>query len=185
MSSRADDSWTAPNSIMEWREEGTTTAKLDALVRILQYHLEADGRQPLKAHIDGCNVTPDPDHPPQAVPAIPADPEQQPDNALRAPGQDRRIFKLFSIQYLELNGQSPMAKLNLAFANILVLVDTLWSAQEDAQLKGCVWRQPQKKKVRVYWLIADKTPDVFLNNISFDKGAMLAAFVGSLVEMRA
>ncbi|KAH7919437.1 hypothetical protein BV22DRAFT_1023013 [Leucogyrophana mollusca] len=189
---------------------GTTTAKLDALVRILQYHLEADGRQPLKVHINGRNVTPDPDHPPQAVPAIPADPEQQPDNAPAPPDKIVvysvfpssnkiicDIFKLFGIQYLELNGQTPMAKRQDVInqfrdadrdgPRVLILsgIGSVWSAQEDAQLKGRVWRQPQKKKVRVYRLIADKTPDVFLNNISFDKGAMLAAFVGSSVEMRA
>jgi hypothetical protein len=38
---------------------------------------------------------------------------------------------------------------------------------------------PQKKVVHIYRLIADKTSDVFLNNISFNKAAMHEAFVGS------
>ena len=54
--------------------------------------------------------------------------------------------------------------------------DTLWSAQEDAQLIGRIWRYPQPKLVHVYRLIAGHTPDVFLNNIAFDKSVMLDHF---------
>jgi SNF2 family DNA or RNA helicase len=61
--------------------------------------------------------------------------------------------------------------------------DTLWSAQEDNQLIGRIWRHPQKKDVHVYRLIADKTPDVFLNNISFDKAAIHNAFTGASTHL--
>lgn len=56
--------------------------------------------------------------------------------------------------------------------------DTLWSAQEDGQLIGRIWRQPQPKQVHVYRLIAQGTSDVFLNNISFDKSIMHQTFMG-------
>ncbi|KAJ7802826.1 hypothetical protein B0H14DRAFT_3154817 [Mycena olivaceomarginata] len=64
------------------------------------------------------------------------------------------------------------------------LQDTLWSAQEDRQLIGRIWRQPQPKTVLVYRLIAKNTPDVFLNNISFDKLAMHEAFARATPSMR-
>lgn len=60
----------------------------------------------------------------------------------------------------------------------------MWSAQEDSQLIGRVWRYPQAKQVHVYRLIAWNTPDVFLNRISFDKATMMKAFTGMTGPMR-
>jgi SNF2 family DNA or RNA helicase len=96
--------------------------------------------------------------------------------------------------------QVGMTGLNLPVANILIMVvrtqyhltnhnsaaaqDTLWSAQDDSQLIGRIWRHPQLKVVHVYRLIADKTSDVFLNNISFDKAQMHEAFTGSTPAIR-
>ena len=57
------------------------------------------------------------------------------------------------------------------------LQDTLWSAQDDAQLIGRLWRRLQTKRVHVYRLIALGSPDVFLNNISFDKARIHQAFI--------
>lgn len=56
--------------------------------------------------------------------------------------------------------------------------DTLWSALDDEQLRGRIYRYPQKKTVHFYRLVARGTPDVFLNNIAFDKGMLHQAFVG-------
>jgi hypothetical protein len=90
--------------------------------------------------------------------------------------------------------------LNLQCANIMVVMvrhpipscalshifcqDTLWSAQEDNQLIGRIWRFPQSKDVHIYRLIAMNTQDIFLNNISFDKAAIHNAFTGSTPNMR-
>jgi SNF2 family DNA or RNA helicase len=90
--------------------------------------------------------------------------------------------------------------LNLPVASIVVLVvrvsteltvtglttsqDTLWSAQDERQLFGRVWRHPQKKQVLTYRLIAAGTSDVFLNSMSFDKGAMHDAFTGVIPSIR-
>jgi hypothetical protein len=46
-------------------------------------------------------------------------------------------------------------------------------------LIGRIWRHPQPKSVQVYRLIAANTADVFLNNNSFDKGAIMTAFAHS------
>ncbi|KAJ2985714.1 hypothetical protein NUW54_g10059 [Trametes sanguinea] len=69
--------------------------------------------------------------------------------------------------------------LNIAFANIVVIVDNLWSAQEMEQLIGRVWRHPQSKQVLIYSLIAVGTSDVFLNTISRDKGTMQSGFMNT------
>ncbi|KAH9011667.1 P-loop containing nucleoside triphosphate hydrolase protein [Lactarius pseudohatsudake] len=67
--------------------------------------------------------------------------------------------------------------LNIAFANILIIMDVLWSVMSDQQLIGRVWRHPQRKKVHVYRLIGGRSPDVLLNNLSFSKGFIQEAFM--------
>ena len=57
--------------------------------------------------------------------------------------------------------------------------DVLWSAQEDSQLIGRIHRRGQQKRVHIYRLIADNSPDVALNAISFNKEAMHAAFLSA------
>ena len=65
-----------------------------------------------------------------------------------------------------------------------IIQDCLWSAAEDAQLKGRLARLMQLQWVLVYRIIARDTPDVFLNNISFGKARMLAEFTKTSAEMR-
>jgi hypothetical protein len=55
----------------------------------------------------------------------------------------------------------------------------LWSLLCDEQLIGRIWRHPQLKNVHIYRIIAANTQDVFLNNISFSKGAIHDAFTGA------
>ncbi|KAG1741027.1 P-loop containing nucleoside triphosphate hydrolase protein [Suillus occidentalis] len=123
------------------------------------------------------------------------------------------ILDLHDVLAVELNGKTPMNKrnavlgefrsstrksgprvlilsgvgmvgLNLACANIMVVMDTLWSEQDDRQLRGRIYRHPQNKPVHIYRAIALRTADVFLNNISFSKGAMHEAFIGTDQEIR-
>jgi SNF2 family DNA or RNA helicase len=54
----------------------------------------------------------------------------------------------------------------------------MWSALDDEQLRGRIYRFPQQKIVRFYRLVARGTPDVFLNNLAFDKGMLHNAFIG-------
>ncbi|KAI0730232.1 P-loop containing nucleoside triphosphate hydrolase protein, partial [Fomitopsis betulina] len=74
--------------------------------------------------------------------------------------------------------------LNITCAHIVVFLDTTWSAQDDNQTIGRVWRMGQQRQVIVYRLIAIGSPDVFLNTISFGKAFMHAAFVKSDLEIR-
>ena len=46
----------------------------------------------------------------------------------------------------------------------------------EQQLIGRVWRYPQPKTVHIYRLIGAKSPDIFLNNISFSKGFIQDTF---------
>jgi hypothetical protein len=55
--------------------------------------------------------------------------------------------------------------------------DVLWSAQDDKQLVGRLGRRGQQAQAFVYRLILDDTLDVFLNNVSFAKSAMLTGFL--------
>ncbi|KAH9852795.1 P-loop containing nucleoside triphosphate hydrolase protein, partial [Lenzites betulinus] len=77
-----------------------------------------------------------------------------------------------------------MCGLNMAFANIVIIVDNLWSAQEDQQLIGRVWRYSQPKIVAIYRIIARGTSDVFLNNIGFQKGTLHSEFSGIEPSLR-
>ena len=74
--------------------------------------------------------------------------------------------------------------LNLEFANILIVVDNLWSAQEYEQLIGRVWRHGQKKEVIVYFVLALGTSDIFFRNVSLDKGLMHKVLTSMPTQLR-
>ncbi|KAH9949213.1 P-loop containing nucleoside triphosphate hydrolase protein, partial [Amylocystis lapponica] len=199
--------WVKPTTIEEWQRD--SSVKMNALVDIVRHHLNADGAPPLCIETPGSNVlVPDLQAPvdsrgPHSLPdklvifvAFPANCD-----VLLA------VFGLYGIKVLLVTGEVPVPQraavlkqfheakrddarvlilsnvglvgLNLACANIMVVLDTLWSAQDDSQLIGRIWRQPQPKQVHVYRPIAMGTPDVFLNNISFGKSAMHKAFTGA------
>ncbi|KAI6011859.1 hypothetical protein BKA83DRAFT_4501513 [Pisolithus microcarpus] len=89
------------------------------------------------------------------------------------------ILQLYVIQAVELNGNLTMKKqktalnafhqsthttgpwvlilsnvrvvgLNLACANIMIMVDTMWSALDNEWLKGHIFQYPQQKQVHIY-----------------------------------
>ncbi|KAH9828575.1 P-loop containing nucleoside triphosphate hydrolase protein [Rhodofomes roseus] len=74
--------------------------------------------------------------------------------------------------------------LNLAWANIMIFVDTTWSAQEDEQAIGRILRFGQKSDVLIYYLITLASVDVLLNTIAFDKGVMHQAFMEADFELK-
>ncbi|KAL7283875.1 hypothetical protein ACG7TL_001145 [Trametes sanguinea] len=80
-----------------------------------------------------------------------------------------KAFQTGSKQVLLMSNVGTVG-LNIAFANIVVVMDNLWSAQETEQLMGRVWRHPQEKKVIEYHIVAEGTSDIFIGGISFDKG---------------
>ncbi|KAG2063389.1 hypothetical protein BDR04DRAFT_1163790, partial [Suillus decipiens] len=191
-----EQSWTKPKSLEEWDGSPTKSMKLDILAKLLKYHLESDGRQPLTIDESGRSLVPNlafqtgnthPDEPDRVVVF----------SAFVTSNQAIvDILDLHGIHALELNGQTPMKKrkdilddfrssAGTKGARVLILSgDTLWSEQDDLQLRGRIYRHPQAKEVHVYRTIALKTADVFLNNISFSKGAMHEAFVGADKEFQ-
>ncbi|KIJ57574.1 hypothetical protein HYDPIDRAFT_104092 [Hydnomerulius pinastri MD-312] len=204
--------WEKPASLDAWKASDEKSVKLDVLAEVVQHHLEKDSRDPLIMDDDHQTVksleNADPTDPPTTPDKIVVY------SAFPSSNQAiLDIFALHGITALELNGSIPVNRrnqvldefrtstrdkgsrvlilsnvgtvgLNLACANIMVIVDTLWSAQDDEQLRGRIYRFPQSKTVHIYRLIALGTPDVFLNTISFDKGQMHQAFVGSYEEIR-
>ncbi|KAI6029042.1 P-loop containing nucleoside triphosphate hydrolase protein [Pisolithus microcarpus] len=204
--------WKKPESLEKWQNT-ETTIKLDTLARVVHHHLEKNGRAPLATDDDGKTLTQvpnaqDDDHDYGdddrivIYSAFPSSNQAIVD-----------ILSLYGIEVIELNGTMTLKKrqaaiddfrtstrmsghrvliisnvgmvgLNLACANIMVIVDTTWSALDDEQLRGRIFRYPQKKQVHFYRLIALGTPDVFLNNISFDKGQLHSAFVGCAREIQ-
>ncbi|KAG1792547.1 P-loop containing nucleoside triphosphate hydrolase protein [Suillus variegatus] len=183
----------------EWNVSPTKSMKLDVLAKLLKYHLESDGRQPLMMDESGRNLVPNvaftagnthSDDPDRIVVF----------SAFVTSNQAIvDVLDLHGVHALELNGQTPMKKrkgilddfrssARTKGARVLILsgvgMDTLWSEQDDRQLRGRIYRHPQPKEVHVYRAIALKTADVFLNNISFSKGAMHEAFVGADKEFR-
>ncbi|CAL1698687.1 unnamed protein product [Somion occarium] len=196
------------STIEEFNENPST--KLRFLVRILQWHLEVDNRLPLLVNEHGELV--DPQGPPGVcVNGLP-DKIIVYSAFIENNTVISQLFDAFGIKHLMINGSQALTTrtdtinkfrsgerddsrvmlitkvgatgLNMAFANILVCLDTMWSQQEDNQLIGRVWRQPQPKTVHVYRLIAQGTPDVFLNEIAFTKGMMLESFSSASEKMK-
>lgn len=50
--------WTKPKFLEEWNVSPTKSMKLDVLAKLLKYHLESDGRQPLMMDESGRNLVP-------------------------------------------------------------------------------------------------------------------------------
>ncbi|KAG6871431.1 hypothetical protein C0993_003296, partial [Termitomyces sp. T159_Od127] len=68
------------------------------------------------------------------------------------------------------------AGVNLSKADILTQ-DQPWSAQDERQIIGRAWRQPQKKTVKVIYLHAEDSADILMFNLARNKEDMFAAFV--------
>jgi hypothetical protein len=61
MNSTEERSWTKPKSLEEWQTSpDTKSMKLDVLAKLIQYHLESDGRQPLMMDESGRTLVPNP-----------------------------------------------------------------------------------------------------------------------------
>ncbi|KIK74664.1 hypothetical protein PAXRUDRAFT_37029 [Paxillus rubicundulus Ve08.2h10] len=187
------------------------TVKLDSLAQVVLRHLSKDGEQPLTMKDDGHTLLTNPCYI-KDMEGYPECDRIVVYSAFPSSNQAiLDIFDLYGISATQFNGSmSPKKRvdalklfrmstrtneprvlilsnvglvgLNLACANVMVIVDTTWSALNDEQLQGRIFRYPQRKQVHVYCLIAVGTPDMFLNNISFDKGQLHSAFVGSVPE---
>ncbi|KAH0833809.1 P-loop containing nucleoside triphosphate hydrolase protein [Lanmaoa asiatica] len=202
--------WIKPASKQAWLE-GRHTVKMEMLADIVAHHLKEDGAHLLKMHDDGQHVTPNDDALPDAdqypdcdrIVIYSAFPSANP--------VIMDVLDLYGIKCVESHGKIPvknrrfaldafrkstrdngprvlilsnvgMVGLNLACANIMIMVDSTWSALDDEQLRGRIYRFPQQKPVHIYRLIAAHTPDVFLNNLAFAKGHIHDVFVNHQVN---
>ncbi|KAG2134716.1 P-loop containing nucleoside triphosphate hydrolase protein [Suillus cothurnatus] len=172
------------------------SVKLDVLGHLVSYHLMEDGRPPVEMDKSGHTLVTNPLF--EAFKS--ATDATNPDRIVvysAFPSSNQAILDildLHDIVAVELNGKTPMNRRNTVLdafrtstresgPRVLILsgvgIDTLWSEQDDRQLCGRIYRHPQTKPVHIYRAIALRTPDVFLNNISFSKGAMHEAFIGA------
>ncbi|KAI6162766.1 P-loop containing nucleoside triphosphate hydrolase protein, partial [Pisolithus thermaeus] len=204
--SAGSETWCKPSSLQEWKGEKCST-KLDILAQIVAHHLSADNALPLNVDDDGMTLRPVESQSNAAVASKEPDRIIIFSAFPSSNAAIVDVLNLYGIKALELHGKISPAKrksvlnefrssthdtgsrvlilslvgmvgLNLACANIMIIADTLWSALEDEQLRGRIYRYPQQKVVLFYRLVARGTPDVFLNNIAFDKGNLHKAFVG-------
>ncbi|KAG1737029.1 P-loop containing nucleoside triphosphate hydrolase protein [Suillus lakei] len=174
-----------------WKKDASR--KLDLLVEVLQHHLELDARAPLKVVEDNLVSSE------SANSAV--NDASGPDGALSdkivvycafpsSYTQIMKILGLHGIQALQIHGKistSARTEIITRFKNsgrdgprvLIISNDCLWSATDEGQLIGRIYRPPQQKTVHVYRLVAADTQDVFLNNLSFDKAAVLNAFTGA------
>ncbi|GLB36948.1 putative aortic smooth muscle cell differentiation [Lyophyllum shimeji] len=69
------------------------------------------------------------------------------------------------------------AGLNLSIADVVILLDQPWSAQDENQIRGRAWRQPQKKTVKTIHLLASDSADLLIHDMARQKRDMFDAFV--------
>ncbi|KAJ3566666.1 hypothetical protein NP233_g6855 [Leucocoprinus birnbaumii] len=67
--------------------------------------------------------------------------------------------------------------LNLAIADVVIFLDQPWSSQDEQQIIGRAHRQPQKKIVKVFYLLANDSADLLMNTMARNKRDMFDAFV--------
>ncbi|KAG2062895.1 hypothetical protein BDR04DRAFT_1039611, partial [Suillus decipiens] len=170
--------------------------KLDILVQLIQWHQEIDHRQPLCIAED--KLTPSSSIPGIATSITDTTPCDKILVYCAFPAsypQVTKVLELHRIQTLEIHGKLPLlarTKIISKFKNstrdgprvLIVSNDSLWSATDEGQLIGRIYRPPQPKTVHIYRIVAANTQDVFLNNISFSKAAILDAFTGATPSLR-
>ncbi|KAG1891850.1 P-loop containing nucleoside triphosphate hydrolase protein [Suillus fuscotomentosus] len=196
--------WANPSDLDEWKKD--PSRKLDVLAQVIGWHQEQDGRLPLCVVDDQLVVSSaNPDVPTAGM----ADPMPCDKIIVYCafPSSYTQVLELNGIRTLQIHGKLSISTrtdviaqfkssgrdgprvllisnvgltgLNLPCANILIIVDSLWSAADEGQLIGRIYRPPQPKTVHVYRIVAADTQDVFLNRISFSKAAILDAFTGA------
>lgn len=204
--------WQNPTTPDEWRLD--PSRKLDVHIEVIRWHLEKDGRAPLRVVDD--RLVESPENPPPAKPLPKGTPCDKivvycvfPSNFV----QLVKVLEIHGIKSLQLCGKTTSAArtrivnqfrtsgadgirvlvlsnvgqtgLNLPCANVMIIVDRLWADSEKGQLVGRINRHPQPKPVHVYQIIAADTQDVFLNSLSLGKAVIMDAFTGCTPSMRA
>ncbi|THG92497.1 hypothetical protein EW026_g8419 [Hermanssonia centrifuga] len=198
-----------PKTLAEWTS--TKSTKLDAVVQIIKHHLANDDAAMLHEVGDHNVLTPQADHVPRTD-IITPDKIVVYSAFTSHNAFIRQVFKVNGIDCMEITGAAPMAQrtktlsafrasgrdgprvliisqvgsvgLNIEFANVLVLLDSCWSAVEDLQTIGRLHRVPQSKQVIVYRPLLKGSADGWLFQNSHDKASVADAFTQSSERLR-
>ncbi|PSR82818.1 hypothetical protein PHLCEN_2v5964 [Hermanssonia centrifuga] len=198
-----------PKTLAEWTS--TKLTKLDTVVQILKHHLAHDNAAMLHEVGDHNVLIPQADHVPRTNITTP-DKIVVYSAFTSHNAFIRQVFKVNGIKSMEITGAAPMAQrtntlstfrasgrdgprvliisqvgsvgLNIEFANVLVLLDSCWSAVEDLQTIGRLHRVPQSKQVLVYRPLLKGSADGWLFQNSHDKASVADAFTQSSERLR-
>ncbi|KAG1833201.1 P-loop containing nucleoside triphosphate hydrolase protein [Suillus subalutaceus] len=198
--------WANPSSLDEWKKD--PSRKLDVLAQVICWHQELDGHPPLhvvddkltasSANLDVTTSSIADSTPHDKILVYCAFPSSY--------TQVLKVLELNGIKTLQIHGKlSTSTRTNIISQfkvvdhslfihsptlssaispTLMQLQDSLWSATDEGQLIGRIYRPPQPKTVHIYRIVAADTQDVFLNNISFSKAAILDAFTGATPSLR-
>ncbi|KAH6893874.1 P-loop containing nucleoside triphosphate hydrolase protein [Coprinopsis sp. MPI-PUGE-AT-0042] len=185
------------DTLAAWEENGSTKIKL--LVSVIRHILSRDDMPLIYLDNDEIVFPPAPDslQLSQTVKAV---------VYMEFPifiGLVKSVFALHGIKGLAISGRTTMEQrssivrkfnndaehrvlifskvgstgLNLTRASYVVLLDQPWSAQDEHQIVGRVWRQKQKRHVQAIHLLAADTADITLAGMALGKKAMLDSFL--------
>ncbi|KAG6839498.1 hypothetical protein C0991_002138, partial [Blastosporella zonata] len=120
----------------------------------------------------------------------------------------KNILQIYGVPCLLINGKVPVANrdkvvkdfyedlhparvllissvasagINLSCADVVIFFDQPWSAQEERQIRGRAWRQPQSKTVKIIHLLAAESADLVMNAVAREKKDMYEHFVDKQV----
>ncbi|KAF8889787.1 P-loop containing nucleoside triphosphate hydrolase protein [Infundibulicybe gibba] len=184
-------------TLEEWAPVKST--KVDLCARLCKYLLSRDDAPPISFHDGEASF-------PRLEPAVPSMQKRRILIYQEFPSLGpllRNVLALYGVECCYIDGQLTLrrrrevvekfhspggprvmifssvgtAGLNLSIADTIVLLDQPWSAQDERQIRGRAHRQPQKKTVHVYHLLADNTTDILLSGMAQGKQELLEAFL--------
>ncbi|KAG1837021.1 P-loop containing nucleoside triphosphate hydrolase protein [Suillus tomentosus] len=178
-----------------WKKD--PSRKLDVLAQVIGWHQEYDGRPPLcvvddvlVASSENSDITST-----GVVDSMPCDKIVVYCAFPSSYTQVLKVLELNGILALQIHGKlSTSARTDIIaqFKSsgrdgprvLIISNDSLWSATDEGQLIGRIYRPPQPKMVHIYRIVAADTQDVFLNNMSFSKAVILDAFTRATPSIR-
>ncbi|RDB15031.1 Protein CHROMATIN REMODELING 5 [Hypsizygus marmoreus] len=188
------------HSLDEW--EGKKSTKFDTCARMCRHLLTCDDAPEII--VEGGTVVYPPIPPRASGASIPQETKILVYQEFPSLGPLlRNVLDLYGIRYMYIDGQTsfqdrakivksfcddPLCRvliissvgstgLNLTEASVIIFLDQPWSAQDERQIRGRAYRQPQKKVVRCYHILADETADIILSSLARGKHDMLEAFL--------
>ncbi|KAH6908973.1 hypothetical protein BKA70DRAFT_1479770 [Coprinopsis sp. MPI-PUGE-AT-0042] len=175
-----DDAYPVFVAMEDWQESGST--KLNNLIAIIQHLLLRDDMPPVTFENGQPQFPPAPSTETftRDIKIVVYQEFVALSSLIKSVRPHQLIDSLFLTTFFPLGLRSvpnSTVGLNLTRANIVIILDQPWSAQDIRQIIGRCYRQRQTRTVYVYHLTANDTADVPLAAIARGKKAMLDAFV--------